>query len=109
MHCRAVDPWKPLPWLSTRSPRNWPPTLPRADGYSICREVIVIKQNGQLHSRLLTVREAARLMGVPEAYKIPGSYNDGYKTMGDAVAVPVAAWLAKNLLLPLVKAAHGEP
>lgn len=73
------------------------------------RQVIVIKQNGQLHSRLLTVREAARLMGVPEAYKIPGSYNDGYKAMGDAVAVPVAAWLAKNLLLPLVKAAHDEP
>jgi DNA (cytosine-5)-methyltransferase 1 len=73
------------------------------------RQVIVIKQNGQLHSRLLTVREAARLMGVPEAYKIPGSYNDGYKAMGDAVAVPVAAWLAKNLLLPLVKAVHDEP
>lgn len=72
------------------------------------RQVIVIKQNGQLHSRLLTVREAARLMGVPEAYKIPGTYNDGYKAMGDAVAVPVAAWLAKNLLLPLVKAAHDE-
>lgn len=73
------------------------------------RQVIVIKQNGQLHSRLLTVREAARLMGVPDAYKIPGSYNDGYKAMGDAVAVPVAAWLAKNLLLPLVKAAHDDP
>lgn len=73
------------------------------------RQVIVIKQNGQLHSRLLTVREAARLMGVPEAYKIPGSYNDGYKAMGDAVAVPVAAWLAKNLFLPLVKAVHDEP
>lgn len=73
------------------------------------RQVIVIKQNGQLHSRLLTVREAARLMGVPEGYKIPGSYNDGYKAMGDAVAVPVAAWLAKNLLLPLVKAAHDKP
>lgn len=70
------------------------------------RQVIVIKQKGQLHSRLLTVREAARLMGVPDAYKIPGSYNDGYKAMGDAVAVPVAAWLAKNLLLPLVKATY---
>jgi DNA (cytosine-5)-methyltransferase 1 len=72
------------------------------------RQVIVIKENGQLHSRLLTVREAARLMGVSDAYKIPGSYNDGYKAMGDAVAVPVVAWLAKNLLLPLAKAAHDE-
>lgn len=68
------------------------------------RQVIVIKKNGKLKSRLLTVREAARLMGAPETYKIPGSYNDGYKAMGDAVAVPVVKWLAKHLLLPLVKA-----
>jgi DNA (cytosine-5)-methyltransferase 1 len=68
------------------------------------RQIIVIKKNGQLKSRLLTVREAARLMGAPETYKIPGSYNDGYKAMGDAVAVPVVRWLAKHLLLPLVRA-----
>ncbi|MHB1290956.1 MAG: DNA (cytosine-5-)-methyltransferase, partial [Sulfuricella sp.] len=40
----------------------------------------------------------------PETYKIPGTYNDGYMAMGDAVAVPVARWLAQNLLLPLVNA-----
>lgn len=68
------------------------------------RQVVVIKKNGALKSRLLTVREAARLMGAPETYKIPGSYNDGYKAMGDAVAAPVVKWLAKHLLLPLVKA-----
>lgn len=67
------------------------------------RQIIVIKQNDALKSRLLTVREAARLMGAPETYKIPGSYNDGYKAMGDAVAVPVVKWLAKHLLLPLVR------
>jgi DNA (cytosine-5)-methyltransferase 1 len=72
------------------------------------RQVIVIKKDGKLHSRLLTVREAARLMGTPETYKIPGSYNDGYKALGDAVAVPVAGWLAKHLLLPLVKGAPDE-
>ena len=43
------------------------------------RQVIVIKRDGKLHSRLLTVREAARLMGAPDAFKLPGSYNDGYK------------------------------
>lgn len=72
------------------------------------RQLVVIKQNGKLHSRLLTVREAARLMGAPESYKLPGSYNDGYKALGDAVAVPVAAWLAKHLLFPLVKAVSNE-
>ncbi len=68
------------------------------------RQVIVIRKNGKPRSRLLTVREAARLMGAPESYKIPGSYNDGYKAMGDGVAVPVAKWLAKHLLAPLIKA-----
>lgn len=68
------------------------------------RQVIVIKKNSTLKTRLLTVREAARLMGAPETYKIPGSYNDGYRAMGDAVAVPVVEWLAKHLLLPLVNA-----
>lgn len=65
------------------------------------RQLLVIRKDGKLQSRLLTVREAARLMGAPDNYKIPGSYNDGYKAMGDAVAVPVAKWLGLNLLLPL--------
>lgn len=69
------------------------------------RQLIVVRNNGKLRARLLTVREAARLMGAPETYKIPGSYNDGYKAMGDAVAVPVARWLAETLLLPLIRAA----
>lgn len=68
------------------------------------RQLLVIRQNGKLQSRLLTVRETARLMGAPDTYRIPGSYNDGYKAMGDAVAVPVAKWLATRLLLPLANA-----
>ena len=74
----------------------------RTPGGGSSRQVIVIKKNGSLRSRLLTIREAARLMGAPESYKLPGSYNDGYKAMGDAVAVPVVNWLAEHLLLPLV-------
>ena len=70
------------------------------------RQVMVLRRNGQLKTRLLTVREAARLMGVREDYQLPGSYNDGYKAMGDAVAVPVVSYLAKHLLKPLVKRAQ---
>ncbi len=65
------------------------------------RQVLVIAENGVIKTRLLTVRETARLMGVPDDYKLPGSYNDGYKAMGDAVAVPVARFLAENLLAPI--------
>ena len=68
------------------------------------RQLLVLRQNGDLACRLLTVRETARLMGAPDTYKIPGSYNDGYKAMRDGVAVPVARWLAKHLLSPLVEA-----
>lgn len=66
------------------------------------RQVMVLKREGQLRTRLLTVREAARLMGVRDDYQLPGSYNDGYKAMGDAVAVPVVRHLAQHLLQPLV-------
>lgn len=70
------------------------------------RQVIVLKRGKHLDTRLLTVREAARLMGAPESYKLPGSYNDGYTAMGDAVAVPVARYLAQHLLAHLARIAE---
>jgi len=39
-------------------------------------------------------------MGAPN-FKLPSKYNDAYKAMGDAVAVPVVRWLSQKLLLPL--------
>jgi DNA (cytosine-5)-methyltransferase 1 len=65
------------------------------------RQLLVIYRNGCFETRLLTVREAARLMGARESYRIVGSYNDGYKAMGDAVAVPAVRFLARHLLAPL--------
>ncbi|MGD9975146.1 MAG: DNA cytosine methyltransferase [Desulfatirhabdiaceae bacterium] len=67
------------------------------------RQFLVIKDNGSFRTRLLTVKEAAALMGAPKDYKLPGTYNDGYKAMGDAVAVPVSRYLAENLLFPLAE------
>jgi DNA (cytosine-5)-methyltransferase 1 len=69
------------------------------------RQTLVLKDGRTTRTRLLTVRETARLMGAPDTYKLPGSYNEGYKAMGDAVAVPVATYLARHLLQGLVKAA----
>ncbi len=67
------------------------------------RQNLVLAENGHLRTRLLTVRETARLMGAPDTYALPGTYNDGYWAMGDAVAVPVADHLASNLLAPLAQ------
>ena len=68
------------------------------------RQLLVLKRDGVLTTRLLTARETARLMGAPDRYQLPENYNDAYKAMGDAVAVPAVRFLAKNLLLPLCAA-----
>jgi DNA (cytosine-5)-methyltransferase 1 len=70
------------------------------------RQYLVIKRGGAWRTRILSPREAARLMGAPDGFRLPGSFNDGYKAMGDAVAVPVAEHLARHLLAPLA-GAHG--
>lgn len=62
------------------------------------KQYLVVKKNGQIHARLITVREAARLMGAPDSFQLPGSVNDGYKAMGDAVAVPVVRFLGEHFL-----------
>jgi len=65
------------------------------------RQILIVVKNGKIQTRLLTVRETARLMGVNDSFHIPGTYNEGYWAMGDAVAVPVTRHLARHLLAPL--------
>jgi DNA (cytosine-5)-methyltransferase 1 len=67
------------------------------------RQFLVIPTARKLETRLLTVRETAKLMGAPSNYKLPGTYNDGYAAMGDAVAVPVIKFLSENLLIKLAE------
>jgi DNA (cytosine-5)-methyltransferase 1 len=78
------------------------------EGGSSRQIVVICDSKGGLNTRLLTVRETARLMGAPDSYVIPGSYNDGYKAMGDAVVVPVVKWLARYLLDPLCRVASDK-
>ena len=54
------------------------------------------------------MREAARLMGAPDDFILPGSYNDGYKAMGDAVVAPVAKFLGERFLTKLTEAAYND-
>lgn len=88
----------------------------RCDGIAGClrtpaggssRQYVVSRDaNGHMHARLMTVRETARLMGAPDSFVLPGTYNEGYFAMGDAVVEPVARWLAETFLLTLVEAAY---
>jgi DNA (cytosine-5)-methyltransferase 1 len=72
------------------------------------KQFLVVKKNGELHARLLTIREAARLMGAPDSFILPGTYNDGYKAMGDAVALPVAKFIGERFLLKIAEAVYND-
>jgi len=66
------------------------------------RQTILLVNGRDIRSRLLSPREAARLMGLPDNYRLPENYNEAYHLAGDGVAVPVVRHLAKNVLEPLV-------
>ena len=65
------------------------------------RQIVLDLNNGRTRSRLLSPREAARLMGVPDSFWLPPRYNDAYRAIGDGVAVPVVRWLSDQLLVHL--------
>ncbi|HYL74967.1 MAG TPA: DNA cytosine methyltransferase [Bryobacteraceae bacterium] len=69
------------------------------------RQVIIVVEGDRVRSRLLSPREAARLMGVPDSYPLPHKYNDAYHLFGDGVVVPVVSWLERHLLYPLAASA----
>jgi len=90
----------------------------RFDGLSGClrtpqggssRQTVILVENGKVRSRLLSPREAARLMGVPDTFTLPQKYNEAYKAMGDGVVVPVVRWLSEHLLVPLANLAGRQP
>jgi DNA (cytosine-5)-methyltransferase 1 len=66
------------------------------------RQTLLVVEGEQVRSRLLSPREAARLMGVPDSYPLPSNYNDAYHLFGDGLVVPVVSWLGEHLLKPLV-------
>jgi DNA (cytosine-5)-methyltransferase 1 len=84
----------------------------RFDGLSGClrtpeggssRQTVMIVENGSVRTRLLSAREAARLMGVPDSFVLPDRYSEAYHAMGDGVVAPVVSWLSDHLLVPLAR------
>jgi DNA (cytosine-5)-methyltransferase 1 len=59
---------------------------------------ILIEQANK-NPRKLTPREAARLQGFPDSFKLPLSNNQAYKQLGNSVAVPVIRAIAKQIAL----------
>jgi DNA (cytosine-5)-methyltransferase 1 len=67
------------------------------------RQIILVVDGPRVRSRLISARETARLMGLPDSYVLPRNYSDAYHLTGDGVAVPVVRHLARRLFEPLVK------
>ena len=70
------------------------------------RQTIMVVEGQRTRTRLLSPREAARLMSLPDHYALPSNYNEAYHLAGDGVAVPVVRFLAEHLLEPLLTAAR---
>lgn len=69
---------------------------------------ILIEQKGK-NPRKLTPREAARLQGYDDSYKIPVSDAQAYKQFGNSVAVPVIKALAREIVAALLQLENKSP
>lgn len=66
------------------------------------RQVILVVDGQKIRSRLISARETARLMGLPDDYKLPKNYNEAYHLTGDGVVVDVVRHLGQHIFEPLL-------
>jgi DNA (cytosine-5)-methyltransferase 1 len=69
------------------------------------RQILLVIDQGVARSRLLSGREGARLMGLPDDYVLPRTATGALHVAGDGVAVPVVRFLAERLIEPALAAA----
>lgn len=69
------------------------------------RQFVVETEAGRVRSRRLTAREGARLMGLPDSYRLPAGEMAAWRVIGDGVVVPVVRWLSQGVLEPLLRPA----
>lgn len=75
----------------------------RTPGGGSSRQTLIIIQDGYIRTRLITPRETARLMGLPDEYVLPARYNDAYHVTGDGVAVPVVRHIMHHIIEPCLE------
>jgi DNA (cytosine-5)-methyltransferase 1 len=74
----------------------------RTPGGGSSRQTLLVIEDGVVRSRLMSGRETARLMGLPDSYRLPDSYSAACHLTGDGVAAPVVRHLAHWLFEPLL-------
>jgi DNA (cytosine-5)-methyltransferase 1 len=84
--------------------------LRTADGGSSIQRLVFV-EGDTVRTRRPTPREYARLMGLPDTYKLPANTIEAYSLVGDGVVVPVVRFLAEHILEPILQASTrgGEP
>ena len=75
----------------------------RTPGGGSSRQIIIEVEGNAIRTRLMSPREYARLMGLPESYRLPSKLNDAYHLLGDGLAVPVVNHIAQSVLEPALK------
>jgi DNA (cytosine-5)-methyltransferase 1 len=68
------------------------------------RQTIILAEGDTVRTRLLSPREAARLMGLPDSYALPARYNEAYHLLGDGVVAPLVRHLAEHFFEPILDA-----
>jgi DNA (cytosine-5)-methyltransferase 1 len=76
----------------------------RTPGGGSSRQTVIVVENERVRTRLISPRETARLMGLPEHYELPKRYNDAYHVTGDGVAVPVVRHIVQDIIEPCLRA-----
>ena len=66
------------------------------------RQFVVMVEGELVRARLMTAREAARLMGLSDDYRLPAAASAGLHVAGDGVATPVVRHLAAQLIEPVI-------
>ena len=80
----------------------------RTPGGGSSRQMLLVAEAGRVRSRLLSPREGARLMGLPDDYRLPSVKTAALHLVGDGVAVPVVRYLAEQVLEPLLAATGAD-
>lgn len=80
----------------------------RVDGVSGClrtpaggssRQMVIIIDGSLIRTRLISINEAASIMGLSKRFELPKDYTDAYRLIGDGVSPKVVTHFRKHLLL----------
>jgi len=72
------------------------------------RQTILVVDGPLIKARLISGRETARLMGLPDSYKLPENYTEAYHLTGDGVVAPVVRHLAEHIFEPILDDAKAR-